>query len=172
MIQTGAPDASTLPASPTPDANRVPLGGCAERLGSLRVVEVPDVCRDKLAGSILGQSVDVPDGPPGMDADPLQAEAHRLLDRSRLVSRRRDCLQQLEEGRLLAQRKLGLLALGDVAPQLDDLERFAAPVADQTLLVPDPAIVAILVAEPVLDDVAARSSSRGNSARTRGRSSG
>src|SRR5215475_7816151 len=51
---------------------------------------------------------------------------------------------------------LGLLALADVAPGADDLGRLAVPVADQTLLVDDPAIATGLPEEPIFDGVAAR----------------
>ena len=49
----------------------------------------------------------------------------------------------------------GLLALGDVAPRADHLDRLAVLVADQALLVVDPAVGAVLLEEPVLDRVAA-----------------
>ena len=53
------------------------------------------------------------------------------------------------------RRLLGLLARGDVAPRADHLDGLALLVADQALLVVDPAIAAVLLEEAVLDGVAA-----------------
>ena len=155
VIQAGLPLASDPAGQPDARGEARRLGRRAEGLVALGVGEVPDGRRDELAGPVLGEGVGVPHGPPGMGADPLQAEARRLLDRGRLVGGARHRLHQLEEGRLLAERDLGLLALGDVAPRLDDLERFAGLVADQALLVPHPAVGAVLAAEPVLAGVVA-----------------
>src|SRR5690349_1830020 len=49
----------------------------------------------------------------------------------------------------------GSLAVGDVAPRADDLVRLAALVMDQAQFVADPAIVAVLLQEPVLEGVVA-----------------
>ena len=49
----------------------------------------------------------------------------------------------------LAQPQLGVLARGDVRPRSDHFVRIAW-VRDENLLVPDPSIGAVLVAEPVL----------------------
>jgi hypothetical protein len=153
----GRPAARQDPAG-QPDARSEVhrLGHRAEGRETLGIVEMPNAHRHELVGSILRESVDVPYGPPGVGANPVQAEPHRLVDRDRFVGRDRDRLQQLDGRRLLAERDLGLLALGDVAPRPDTLERIAALIAAQTQLIPDPAVRAILAAEPVLVGVAAR----------------
>src|SRR6476620_7463031 len=50
---------------------------------------------------------------------------------------------------------LSRLAVRDVAPRADDLVRLAALVIDQAQLVADPAIIAVLLQEPVLESVVA-----------------
>lgn len=47
-----------------------------------------------------------------------------------------------------------MLAVADVDPGTDDLERFSGRVSDQMLFVADPAIVAVLFAEAVFGGVA------------------
>ena len=93
------------------------------------------------------------DRPAGVLRDALEAEAQGVLDRRRLVGGRGGGLEQLDEGGLLLQRQLGFFALGDVAPGLDHLDGLSAQIPQEALLVPDPAIGAVRVLEPVLDDV-------------------
>ena len=72
----------------------------------------------------------------------------------------------------LAEGDLGLVAGGDVAPGADHLDRLAVLVADQVLLVVDPAIGAVLAPEPVLDRVATLLEQLHGGARRPARSSG
>ena len=88
--------------------------GRPEPLEALRVVEMPDVSWDEFVGCILGQRVDVTDRPPGVSANAFEAEPQCLLDRERLVSRRRDPLQQLKKGGLLTQ--IGYVRVDDDSP--------------------------------------------------------
>src|SRR5262245_36948926 len=69
--------------------------------------------------------------------------------------RRRGGEQLLDMGTGRSDGLLGRLALGDVAPGADHLVRFAALVTDEAQLVADPAIVAVLLQEPVLESVMA-----------------
>ena len=70
---------------------------------------------------------------------------------------------QRRRGRLLElflrglKRLLGGLARVDVAPRADHLDRAAALVADEMLLVADPAIGAVLLAEAIFGEMLARS---------------
>ena len=79
----------------------------------------------------------------------IVAESHRAV----LIERQRDeieVLQQLAEAAIgFLEDGLGPLALGDVRPHSDQLDRFAGPTADQPPSVVDPAIVPVLVAQSV-----------------------
>ena len=63
--------------------------------------------------------------------------------------------QVLDPGLGRRHRLLRPLALADVAPRADHLDRLAVLVPDQALLVVHPAVGAVLLEEPVLDGVAA-----------------
>ena len=64
----------------------------------------------------------------------------------------RDRLDRVSQPLLAAvERDLGLIAGGDIAPGAHHLDRLPVLVADQVLLVVDPAVAAVLAQEPVLD---------------------
>src|SRR4051812_19605030 len=149
--QTPAGTSSPVPSSAGAEAG--PRGRGGDGRDPLGVGGGPAARGDELAGPVLGGGEGVPHGPPGVGADPRQAEPHRLLGGGRLVRRDRHRLQQRDRRRPLAERGLGPLALGDVAPRPDDLERLAGLVAAQAQLVADPAVRAVLVAEPILAGV-------------------
>src|SRR6187200_3625819 len=69
--------------------------------------------------------------------------------------RRRGGQQLLAMGAGRRDGLFGSLAVRDVAPRADDLVRIAALVIDQAQLVAHPAIVAVLLQEPVLESVVA-----------------
>ncbi len=72
------------------------------------------------------------------------------------VDHRRGAMKQQVEAR--PRRVLGLLGLlarGDIAPGADDLDRLAVVAAQQILLVADPDVIAVALAEAVLGGVSA-----------------
>src|SRR6187551_622151 len=86
-------------------------------------------------------------------ADIGRAKIPRCLEA--VNHRRRGGEQLFDMGASRRDSLFGSLPVRDVAPRADDLVRLAALVIDQAQLVADPAIIAVLLQEPVLETVVA-----------------